>query len=333
MKQQLRDLIHNFTKLEILNNYFNLQDNQIIISLHRIYADPIKLESDGPNSSIVISRNYLNNFVNYFKSRNYKFIDMDEHVDNLKIKSFKGKSIALTFDDGYIDNYENLSYLTNEHNIKATIYITTGFPDKNIDLWWYSLWGYIENNYELIHPLSGKKIKIHKFEEKKKYFNQIRNLYMNKSLNCKKLIGKFYKDKWPLDLSEYCMSWDQIKKLSQNPNLCIGSHTLTHPILSFLKDEESRMEISKSKERLEQMLNKRINHFAIPFGHLNSYSRIRDLAYIQDSGYISSVTTIAKPYNNHSIFELPRYFLNDNVKLKNFEMGICGINKLLKRQT
>ena len=68
------------------------------------------------------------------------------------------------------------------------------------------------------------------------------------------------------------MSWDDVGWLVDQGHT-IGAHTRTHPKLSSLAEEECFDEIIKSADQLEKRIAHRINHFAFPFGTMESVNR------------------------------------------------------------
>jgi peptidoglycan/xylan/chitin deacetylase (PgdA/CDA1 family) len=61
------------------------------------------------------------------------------------------------------------------------------------------------------------------------------------------------------------MDWHELDSL--DPELIvIGSHTLTHPILTTLTPAEARHEIQESRAVLEQRLGRPVRHFCFPNG-------------------------------------------------------------------
>lgn len=82
------------------------------------------------------------------------------------------------------------------------------------------------------------------------------------------------------------MTWDQITRLGE-AGMEIGSHTLSHPNLTDISEEEARKEIRDSKEFLEEKLGIPIQGFCYPRGCQNE-----DLAeLVQQSGYRYGCTT------------------------------------------
>ena len=67
----------------------------------------------------------------------------------------------------------------------------------------------------------------------------------------------------------------------------IGSHSLTHPNLTKLSQEQAREEISASKRKLEDLFGRRIEHFCFPYGDWNE--RVRD--FVREAGYHTACTT------------------------------------------
>jgi len=68
------------------------------------------------------------------------------------------------------------------------------------------------------------------------------------------------------------MSWDDVGWLVDQGHT-IGAHTRTHPKLSSLTEKECYDEIIKSADQLEKRIDQKINHFAFPFGTLESVNR------------------------------------------------------------
>jgi peptidoglycan/xylan/chitin deacetylase (PgdA/CDA1 family) len=71
------------------------------------------------------------------KHSNYNVISLNEAVNSLRTNEPEYKSLVLTFDDGYKDNYINASPILREFNFSACFFIVTGAVAKksNWDDW------------------------------------------------------------------------------------------------------------------------------------------------------------------------------------------------------
>ena len=81
------------------------------------------------------------------------------------------------------------------------------------------------------------------------------------------------------------MSWDNLKNLDADL-ITIGSHTTNHVIARGLSDEDMKLEITRSREILEDELGRPIKHFCYPNGDFDpaTVSKVRNT-------YKSAVTT------------------------------------------
>ncbi len=64
------------------------------------------------------------------------------------------------------------------------------------------------------------------------------------------------------------MNWQQIKDLQDN-GMIIGSHGMTHRILTEINDSDLDYELKESKKILEEKLRQEVKYFSIPRGFYN----------------------------------------------------------------
>jgi peptidoglycan/xylan/chitin deacetylase (PgdA/CDA1 family) len=104
---------------------------------------------------------------------------------------------------------------------------------------------------------------------------------------------------------EPVMSLEQIRNLPSNL-VTIGSHTLTHPFLPSLSEEDSRSEIIRSRTQIEEMLNRKILLFSFPFGGFNDHLAV----LCREAGYQHAFTTLPQ-----FAFESPDQFVVGRVRV------------------
>ena len=102
------------------------------------------------------------------------------------------------------------------------------------------------------------------------------------------------------------MSWEDLKGISRNTFVEIGSHGLSHNRINKLNNDEIFREMEDSKDIMEENLFIKINHFSFPYGQLNdmnSFSR----KTLPELGYTSACSTRYSNKNSvKNLFSLNR---------------------------
>lgn len=69
--------------------------------------------------------------------RRYIVLSMADLVNRLQLRTaFTGQEVVITFDDGYLNNYELAVPLLLEHDLPACFFLTAGFVGTNKTFWW-----------------------------------------------------------------------------------------------------------------------------------------------------------------------------------------------------
>ncbi|MFN2511743.1 MAG: polysaccharide deacetylase family protein [Pyrinomonadaceae bacterium] len=109
------------------------------------------------------------------------------------------------------------------------------------------------------------------------------------------------------------MNEKQVRELSEM-GFEIGSHSKTHRLLSDLDADSLRAEIVESKERLEQIVGKRVEHFSCPGGRWTS--AVATMA--AEVGYASVATSRTGKNSPSSRFRLARMTVMRGAGVENF---------------
>ncbi len=92
----------------------------------------VSTDQGNPINPIIISPNLLEQEFQYIKDNGYTPITLDDLYNYLVNKTnIPSKSIVLTFDDGYENNYTTLFPLLKKYGFRATLFIITSYIDKN----------------------------------------------------------------------------------------------------------------------------------------------------------------------------------------------------------
>ena len=212
-----------------------------------------------------------------FIKAHFQVITLEEALLLASNKSPLDKRYALiTFDDGYIDNYVEAYPVLKEEKISAAFFIPTDYIDSGHIPWWDEIAWMLKNTTKKTFNFAGK----HTIDlTESKQYKVIRNFLTliksdprsmdEKMLELKtKLACEFSVN--PKDKSLF-VSWSQIKEMKLG-GMSIGSHTCSHSILTHIDKDSQLLELSKSKQCLEQHLSCNIDSIAYPVGQRNTFN-------------------------------------------------------------
>jgi peptidoglycan/xylan/chitin deacetylase (PgdA/CDA1 family) len=183
--------------------------------------------------------------------------------------------VCLSFDDGYRDNYELAAPILEEAGLCGTFFITAGNVEDRTPLWY--------DRAIHLHETLGA--------------NATGARSLSEWLESLKRLGPGERDERLRGLSSSAgtVSADldcQLMTLSQAAELAqrgheIGSHTLTHPILPRLDDEQLVREIQGSRAKLEAAVGRNIAGFCYPNGDHDD----RVVEATREAGYAYACST------------------------------------------
>ena len=89
-----------------------------------------------------------------------------------------------------------------------------------------------------------------------------------------------------LSFKREAMTVEDIRSIAALPQVTLGAHTVSHPILPNCADVEVEYELVESKRRLEEWIGKPVTTFAYPSGSLNG----REKGFLEKYGYELAAT-------------------------------------------
>ena len=184
-------------------------------------------------------------------------------------KKSKKPSLIITFDDGFKNHFIKAMPLLEKYNIKATFYIPIDLAENQSFLWNHEircLLMMIEEG-DLPKEIGIIKDKQKKYFEIGRYIESLKKLNINERSSIQNDLRKKLKNANFSDwmMNEYqLMTVEDVRKVSDL--IEIGSHTLTHPILTTISDELLVKEIQESRYKLEKITGKQILSFCYPNG-------------------------------------------------------------------
>ena len=267
---------------------------------------------------------YVKTFLRQMKylKRNHNILSMDEVIYYIAKKlNFPPNPVAITFDDGFKNNYTVAAPILSELKIPAAFYIPTYFIDTD-EMFWVDKIDYCINRTSVKnislpyfkHPfhLRTKQDKIKSSALIRAYCKANTNAITNRIIDA--LIDATRVKPETADYEKYSkIKWAQLKEMSNNPLFIIGGHSHTHHILSKLSLQELDFEITESINLLERNLTKKIKHYSYPEGGLQDYNE-KVIKKLKANGIRSCLTTIfglnSKDSNLFELKRIPGVFMN-----------------------
>ena len=263
----------------------------------------------------------------------FRFFSLEELVEIInepdgKIRQL-GNIAVVTFDDGYKDNYVYAYPILNKYKIPATIFLPYDYIGQE-DLFWWDKIGYI------IYHSKNKNVDIKNIgsfslDNEKKKLNCIHFL-----LRKLKKMGDDLREEYINELKNKCdvkipsglgrdmiLSWDDINEMKCN-GITFGAHTLSHANLKNIDLKIAKKEISHSKNKIEEKLEREVNAFAYPYG--SKFYNQEIIKLVKNSRFNCAVSTDEKllhPFRVGNIYNLPRISAGNSYR--SFTLKSSGI--------
>ncbi|HWO06965.1 MAG TPA: polysaccharide deacetylase family protein [Candidatus Paceibacterota bacterium] len=252
--------------------------------------------------------------------------------------AYEKPPLAITFDDGYANNYTDAFPILRDAGVPATFFITTGFIEGAplpVDRLEYALGSHRDRiTVELPDgprtlPLTTREERIAADEVLRPYLKRLSAQHKEAFLGS--LVAQTGRDLVPLlHESEYApMTWDQMQDM-RTSGMTFAAHTVTHPILSQLSRAEAREEIRASHEILTARGLAPLPIFAYPNGGARDFTD-ETVAILRDAGFIASLTTRPGECTSaHNCFKLPRYTLDGTDELYRLSTTVSGLQRMIQ---
>jgi peptidoglycan/xylan/chitin deacetylase (PgdA/CDA1 family) len=236
-------------------------------------------------------------------------VSLRDGARRLRDQTLPSRAVAVTFDDGYQDNFRNAMPILRDLQIPATIFVATGFTGKGTmfnDLVIEAVSQCTSDSIE-VPGLDQKILLGNDVEERRRAVARILEQIKYLPLDERQAIAESLAASVGADSGHTPMMTREEIRAVRNQGVEIGAHTVRHPILRELGDDDARNEIYSSKAELEEILNEEVAGFAYPNGRPGRDFEQRDVDLVRRAGFEYAVTTDwAAGQVDSDPFRLPR---------------------------
>jgi peptidoglycan/xylan/chitin deacetylase (PgdA/CDA1 family) len=199
-------------------------------------------------------------------------------------------SAIVTFDDGFRDNYTYAFPILKKLEVPATIFLTTGYIDRQEPFWFEYLSNILLTTKRSLNLQKGLVLsetacceeRRHVLDQMLRHLKRVPNEERLSFIsNLVQQAGFGREQAYPED--RLPLMWDHVREMSAG-GIEFGSHTVNHPVLSQMDDVSVRSELFDSKRRIEEIVGKPVQVLSYPVGGSEAFDlRIRKIA--MEAGY------------------------------------------------
>lgn len=241
----------------------------------------------------LISQEYFEVVLSLLTDNGFQFVTVSEIAQH----SDTDKLVALTFDDGYSDNFEFALPQLQNFNATATFFPVVN-PCRNntvlpLDIYYQCIDEMNLPQNERAEYITGTTKKNFYWAEPEKQLEILNSLF----------------NKLPQNSRVNYMSSENLKQLSGS-GFEIGSHGMTHSLLiaDYMDEEKALNELQKSKQWLEAVTGLPVTAYCFPAGRYNA----KIIEFAKQVGYTSTCLVVRHQNEKEVLPSYDRIFVKPN---------------------
>ncbi len=322
IKQSLAGLIYYSGLLRVIGRRHRLDGRLPFVLMYHSVLPVNDRRRRWLQPGMIVSPEQFERQMRFLRSR-FDPITLAELADQLESgTAIDPGRFVVTFDDGWLDNYEFALPVLTKLDIPATIFLSTDFIDSDKKFW------FIQARQAWMSLDRGSFQEILDNLQRETAPSEIDSATLIADFDSfaefvKKLApdtaDKLLKQMNPLISAElenirWVVNWEEIARMASN-GIDLGSHGQSHTILTALDKDQVETELTSSRRILEEKTSRAVDLLAYPNG--NSDESVRNLA--RSAGYRLAVRANRSfPEGEIDNMALPRIGIHDGCSLSAF---------------
>jgi peptidoglycan/xylan/chitin deacetylase (PgdA/CDA1 family) len=268
-------------------------------------------------NSLFVTQQTFEQHLQFYK-KYFRVVSLEDYY--LRRFSDERFNVCLTFDDGFANNYKYVLPLLEAYGVPAAFFITA-IRDAGYDILWNDCIALAQkfgpSKFEIgkeVFAKNGHDIYVSKLG------HPLKEILRGESFATKTDVMKIFEPWLPAEVkntvTEYWMQMtlSQIQKLSRSRFATIGCHSYYHNDLARHSLEDVKTELIRSKQFLENAIQKEVDSLAFPYG---SYSP-GTVSLAKSLGYTKLLATeFLFPEDQLDAAMRERFILNPYISVNN----------------
>jgi peptidoglycan/xylan/chitin deacetylase (PgdA/CDA1 family) len=241
---------------------------------------------------------------------NFNVLPLGEAVQRLAQGRLPARAACVTFDDGYADNHDVALPILKQFGVPATFFVASGYLDGG------RMWN--DTVIEALRRAQGPRLDlsnlglgalpVSSIDERRAAVRVLLRAIKHRPpvarADVVERIASTVAEPLPEDLM---MTRAQVRAL-RDAGMAVGGHTVTHPILTRISDEQAEAEMAEGKAMLEAVIGGPVKLFAYPNGVPTEDFGPNHVALARKVGFSAAVTTSwGAARRTSDVFQLPRF--------------------------
>lgn len=273
-----------------------------IVNYHRILEAPDPLLENEPD--VTTFREHMKMLADCFQ-----VLPMEQALAALKQGRLPSRAVCITFDDGYSSVHDLALPVLREFGLPATLFVTSGYVGNGENMWNDRIIDAIRRAPGEVLDLRASGAGTYPIGNTPARSLAVRQVTAHAKYlppeGRRRLVAELESLTGP-GTRPLMLDADMVRKL-QASGVEIGAHTVSHPILTSLPDEDARAEIADSKTDLEAILGQPVRYFAYPNGKTGLDFDERHVAMVREAGFSAAFSTTPGPVGpSDDFYTLPR---------------------------
>ena len=279
-----------------------------VFMLHRVLPpDAISYDPE-----LVTSTELFDSFVRWLTTE-FDIVTLGEIAERIQHGKPVRRLCAITFDDGWLDNYTYAFPILCQAGVTATMFVASGYIGSTRRLWQEKLWYLLARNpdIETFATEWSSQQGIPLLGGGGRDFAAWRAVLLNLgSQRAEDFVSKL-ESVTPSGIPPHraFMSWDEIREMSR-AGVEFGAHTVNHVFLPTLTLDDVHSELVESRNAIRTEIGTSVSGFAYPWGAMNG--AIRDCVIQAGFEYAAGVQSgIMRAGEDNYL--VPRIFISTSV--------------------
>jgi peptidoglycan/xylan/chitin deacetylase (PgdA/CDA1 family) len=214
-------------------------------------------------------------------------------LEELWQDNLPARAVAITFDDGYRDNYTVAAPLLTSHGLSATFFLATGYLDGGC-MWNDVVIESIRRTrvpHLALAPLGLEDASLESLEAKRAATEGLLKALKYRPIEERASLAKEIARRCEIEVPSDLMMTKREAAALLAEGMDLGAHTVSHPILSRLPDADAAEEIQRGKRELEGITGRSVDLFAYPNGRpMTDFDR-RHIDMVERAGFRAAFST------------------------------------------